>query len=163
MKKLNLFIAVVALALFASCGSKRSQASYPAPSKVLSANYDGSYVIRVQVRARNAAIAFTDGQRKAVQEVIFDGVQAGSSGISDLKPLCFDMNAREKYENYWNAFFSDRGEWTNYASLKDKRLTTTRYQRDGKQMIETVTVTVDRAKLQQKLREDGIIPKEGRF
>ena len=73
------------------------------------------------------------------------------------------MNAREKYENYWNAFFSDKGEWTNYASLKDKRLTTTRYQRDGRQMIETVTVTVDRAKLQQKLREDGIIPKEGRF
>ena len=130
---------------------------------MLSANYDGSYVIRVQVRARNAAIAFTDGQRKAVEEVIFDGVKAGSSGISNLKPLCFDLNAREKYENYWNAFFSDKGEWTNYASLKDKRLTTTRYQRDGRQMIETVTVTVDRAKLQQKLREDGIIPKEGRF
>ncbi len=163
MKRFSLFIAVFAAMLLAGCGSKRSQAYYPAPSKVLSANYDGSYVIRVQVRARNAAIAFTDGQRKAVEEVIFDGVKAGSSGISDLKPLCFDLNAREKYENYWNAFFSDKGEWTNYASLKDKRLTTTRYQRDGRQMIETVTVTVDRAKLQQKLREDGIIPKEGRF
>ena len=163
MKRFSLFIAVFAAMLLAGCGSKRSQASYPAPSQLLSANYDGSYVIRVQVRARNAAIAFTDGQRKAVEEVIFDGVKAGSSGISDLKPLCFDLNAREKYENYWNAFFSDKGEWTNYASLKDKRLTTTRYQRDGRQMIETVTVTVDRAKLQQKLREDGIIPKEGRF
>ena len=163
MKKLNLLIAVVALALLAGCGSKRSQASYPAPSQLLSANYDGSYVIRVQVRARNAAIAFTDGQRKAVEEVIFDGVKAGSSGISDLKPLCFDLNAREKYENYWNAFFSDRGDWNKYVSLKDKRLTTTRYERDGRQMIETVTVSVDRAKLQQKLRDDGIIPKEGRY
>ena len=163
MKKLLLFIAAAVLVICSGCGVKRSQAYYENPSLVLSANYDGSYVIRVQVRARNAAIAFTDGQRKAVQEVIFDGVKAGSNGISDLKPLCFDLNAREKYEDYWNAFFQDNGEWTKYASLKDKRTTTTRYQRDGRQMIETVTVTVMRAELKKKLQEDGIIPKAGRF
>ena len=162
MKRISLFIAVTAMIL-AGCGPKRSQAYYDAPSQVLSANYDGSYVIRTQVRARNAAIAFTDGQRKAVQEVIFDGAKAANNGVSDLKPLCFDKNAREKYEDYWNAFFQDNGEWTNYASLKDKRTTTTRYQRDGRQMIETVTVTVMRAELKQKLQEDGIIPKAGRF
>ena len=163
MKKLSFVMAIVALTLLAGCGPKRSQAFYDAPSQLLSVNYDGTYVIRTQVRARNAAIAFTDGQRKAVEEVIFDGVKAASNGVSDLKPLCFDMNARENYESYFQVFFRDGGEWTKYASLKDKRLTTTRYQRNGRQMIETVTVTVDRAALQQKLREDGIIPKEGRF
>ena len=162
MKKIILFIALVGM-LFIGCGPKRSQAYYDAPSKVLSANYDGSYVIRVQVRARNAAIAFTDGQRKAVKEVIFSGVKAGSNGISDLKPLCFDKNAQEKYEDYWNVFFQDNGDWTQFASLKDKRLTTTRYQRDGRQMIETVTVTVMRAELKKKLQEDGIIPMGGRY
>lgn len=149
--------------LFAGCGAKRSQAYYEKPSQVLSANYDGSYVIRVQVRARNAAIAFTDGQRKAVEEVIFSGVKAGSNGISDLKPLCFDLNAREKYEDYFNVFFQDKGEWTKYASLKDKRTNTTRYQRDGRQMVESVTVTVDRAGLKKRLQEDHIIPMEGRY
>ena len=163
MKKLSFLIAVAALVLFAGCGPKRSQAYYDMPSQLLSANYDGSYVMLTQVRTRNGAIGFTDAQRKAVQEVIFDGVKAASNGVSDLKPLCFDMNAREKYESYFQVFFRDGGEWTKYASLKDKRLTTTRYQRNGRQMIETVTVTVDRAALQQKLREDGIIPKEGRF
>lgn len=163
MKKLSLFIAVVAAMLFAGCGAKRSQAYYEKPSQVLSANYDGSYVIRVQVRARNAAIAFTDGQRKAVEEVIFSGVKAGSNGISDLKPLCFDLNAREKYEDYFNVFFQDKGEWTKYASLKDKRTNTTRYQRDGRQMVESVTVTVDRAALKKRLQEDHIIPMEGRY
>ena len=101
MKKTVLyFVLGTIVLLLAGCGARRSQAYYAAPSKVLSANYDGSYVIRVQVRARNAAIAFTDGQRKAVQEVIFDGVSAGSNGIADLKPLCFDRNAREKHEDY---------------------------------------------------------------
>lgn len=163
MKHFSLFIAAFAAIVFAGCGSKRSQAYYEKPSEVLSANYDGSYVIRVQVRAKDAVLAFTDGQRKAVEEVIFDGVKAGSNGISDLKPLCFDMNAREKHEDYFNAFFADKGAWTQFASLKDKRVGSTRYQRDGRQMVESVTVTVDRAGLKKKLQEDGIIPMEGRY
>lgn len=164
MKKLPLYLVLCTFVLsLIGCGAKRSQAFYDQKSVVLSANYDGSYVLRVQIRARNASMAFIDAQRKAVQEVIFDGVKAGNSGISDLKPLCFDLNAREKYESYWNAFFVNEGEWTKYASLADKRAGTTRYQRDGRQMVETVTVTVDRAGLQQKLRADGIIPKEGRY
>ena len=168
MKKTGLIIAALAAILFAGCGPRRSQAYYENPSVVLSANYDGSYVIRVQVRAKDAAIAFTDGQRKAVEEVIFKGVKAGSNGISDLKPLCFDLNAREKNEDYFNAFFADNGPWkkfawTLYASLKDKRVGSTRYQRDGRQMVESVTVTVDRAGLKQRLQADGIIPMEGRY
>ena len=163
MKKLSLFIAAAALCLFAGCGSRRSQAYYEKPSEVLSANHDGTYVIRVQVRAKDAGIAFTDGQRKAVQEVIFDGVKAANSSITDLKPLCFDLNAREKHEDYFNAFFADKGEWTKYASLKDKRVGSTRYERDGRQMVESVTVSVDRAGLKKKLQADGIIPAEGRY
>lgn len=164
MRKTFLYLVLCTFVLLiAACGAKRSQAFYDQKSVLLSANYDGSYVLRVQIRARNASMAFIDAQRKAVQEVIFDGVKAGNTGISDLKPLCFDLNAREKYEQYWNAFFQNDGEWTKYASLADKRAGTTRYQRDGRQMVETVTVTVDRAGLQQKLREDGIIPAQGRY
>ena len=164
MKKLSLYVVLCTLVLaFGGCGPKRSQEYYDMTSQLLSANYDGSYVMRTQVRTRNGAICFTDAQRKAVQEVIFDGVKAATNGISDLQPLCFNPNAREKFEDYWNAFFQDNGEWTKYADLKDKRLTTTRYQRDGRQMVETVTVTVYRAELKKKLQEDGIIPAKGRF
>ena len=163
MKKLTVFIATAAMVLLSGCGAKRSQAYYDKPSQVLRANFDGSYVIRVQVRSKDAVTAFTDAQRKAVQEVIFDGVKSASNGISDLKPLCFDMNAREKYEDYWNAFFSDKGPWTQFASYKDRRAVTTGYERDGRQMVETGTVTVDRAGLKKKLIEDGIIPAEGRY
>ena len=163
MKKYLFLVALVAMMMLTGCGAKRSQAYYDQPSLVLSANLDGSYVIRVQVRAKDGVVAFTEAQRKAVQEVIFDGVKAGNSGITDLKPLCFDRNAREKYEDYWNAFFSDNGPWKEYASYKDRRAVTTRYERDGRQMIETGTVTVDRAGLKKKLIADGIIPAEGRY
>ena len=163
MKKFSFIIAAFAMICLASCGTKRSQAYYDAPSQLLSSNYDGTFVIRTQVRARNAAIAFTDAQRKVVQEVIFDGIQSAHSGTEGLKPLCFDKNAKEKHEDYFRVFFQDNGPWKKYVDLRDKRTTTTRYQRDGRQMIETVTVSVDRAALKDRLVADGIIPPGGRY
>ncbi len=158
MKRLSSILLAVLLVVLAGCGARKSQAYYDAKSKVLSANFDGTYVIRTQVRARNAAIGlFHDAMRKAMQEVIFDGVEAASSGVQPLKPLLFDMNARDKYEDYFNAFFQDKGEWTNYCSLQDKRTGSTRYNRTVAQSVDWVTVTINRAALKQKLIEDGIL------
>jgi len=155
-----LLMAAAIMATLVGCGAYKSQAHYDQKSKVISANYDGSYVIRVQVKARNAAIAFDDAQRKAVQEVIFDGVESGSNGVAALQPLCFDKNARVKHETYFNAFFVDKGDWTKYCSLKDKRTATTTYERNGEQMVQMVTVTVNRSELKARLQADEIIPKE---
>lgn len=153
----KLFFSIAIIAIFCGCGAKVSQSSYDFKSKVLSSNYDGTYVIRTQVRARNAAIAFTDGQRKVVEEVIFDGIESGSNGVSALKPILFDMNARRTYEDYFSVFFADGGDWTQYASLHDKRTGTTTYKRNGKQMVETVTVSVNRKALRERLIKDGIL------
>ncbi len=144
--------------VMSSCGVKRSQAYYDQSTQVLSANYDGSYVLRVQVRARNAAVGFADAKRQAVRDVIFKGAKAASNGISDLKPLVFDMNAQEKHEDYFNAFFEDKGAWNNYCSLQDRRTNTSSFERTNTQMVQTVTVTVDRAGLKRRLQADGIIP-----
>ncbi len=164
MKRINkIIVPILAVLTLVGCGSRKSQAYYDQPSKVLSANYDGSYVIRTEVRARNAAVAFTDAQRKAVREVIFSGVAAGSNGVQDLKPLCFDMNAQEKYEDYFNAFFSDNGAWKDYCSLADRRTGTSTFKRTRTQMVQTVTVTVKRSELKAKLQADGIIPAENRY
>jgi len=150
MKRNLLYIVLCTLVLsLASCGAKRSQAFYDQPSRVLSADFK--------------ITAFYDAQRKVVKEIIFDGIQAANNGVSDLKPLCLDMNAQEKYEDYWNAFFSDGGPWKQFTNYSKRRVVTTRYERDGRQMIETGTVTVDRAGIKKKLQEDGIIPKEGRY
>ena len=164
MKRKLLYIVLCTLVLsLASCGAKRSQAFYDQPSRVLSADFNGTYVVRTQVSSKDAVTAFYDAQRKVVKEIIFDGIQAANNGVSNLKPLCLDMNAQEKYEDYWNAFFSDGGPWKQFTNYSKRRVVTTRYERDGRQMIETGTVTVDRAGIKKKLQEDGIIPKEGRY
>jgi len=163
MKKLQTIALAAVVVLLGSCGSKVSQNHYNEKSQVLSANYDGSYVVRTQVRGRNAAVDFTDAQRKVVKEALFDGIEAANSGVEALKPIILDKNAQAKYEDYFNAFFQDKGEWTNYASLQDKRAGTTQYNRARSQMVETVTVTLKRAELKKKMQEDGIIPKENMY
>ena len=164
MKKITSYIVFCTLVLLsAGCGSRHSQVYYDMPSQVLSSTYEGTYVVRTQVRSKDAVTAFYDAQRKVVKEIIFDGIKAANNGVSDLKPLCLDMNAREKYEDYWNAFFSDGGPWKDFTNYSKRRVVTTRYERDGRQMIETGTVTVDRAGIKKKLQADGIIPKEGRY
>ena len=164
MKRTILFLAMALTALLlAGCGQQRSQAYYDYESKVIQAHNDGSYVIRAWGRSRNAAMSYDVAQIQALQDVIFKGVQPASSNIQPLKPLCFDMNAREKYEDYWTAFFSDNGPWKEFTSYKDRRAVTTHYERDGRQMVETGTVTIDRAALKKKLQADGIIPAQGRY
>lgn len=158
MKK-YLFIlasAVVAL-LFAACGAHRSQAYYDYESKVIQAHGDGTYVIRAWGRGRNAAHSYEVAQKQALQDVIFSGVQAQSSNIEHLKPLCYDMNAREKYEDYFNAFFAEKGPWKQFIAMKDRRTFTTNRSRTDAQTLGQVTVTVYRADLKRKLQEDGII------
>lgn len=151
-----LALAVVAL-LFAACGAHRSQAYYDYESKVIQAHGDGSYVIRAWGRGRNAAHSYEVAQKQALQDVIFSGVQAQSSNIEHLKPLCYDMNAREKYEDYFNAFFAEKGPWKQFIAMKDRRTFTTNRSRTDAQTLGQVTVTVYRADLKRKLQEDGII------
>lgn len=159
MKKGVLFIALGLMALLlVGCGQQKSQAYYDYSSRVIQNHADGSYVIRAWGRSRNATQSYDVAQIQALQDVIFNGVQAASGNIENLKPLCFDMNAKTKYEDYFNAFFASNGPWKKFVSMKDRRLMTSNYSRTDGQVLAQVTVTVYRADLKRKLQEDGIIP-----
>lgn len=158
MKKLFNWALVAVLAMMAvGCGVHRAQAYYDYKSKVIEAHQDGSYVIRAWGRSRNATMSYEVAQKQALRDVLFNGVQAQSSNIQDLKPLIFDMNAQTKYEDYFNAFFSDHGAWKDYCSMVDRRIFTSNYSRTDAQLLAQVTVTIYRAQLKQKLIEDGIL------
>lgn len=158
MKKLLGIILIAVLAIVAAgCGAKRSQAYYDYASKVIASHGDGSYTIRAWGRSRNATMSYDVAQKQALEDVLFHGVKAQSAGLTDLKPLMLEVNAREKYEDYFNAFFSDEKVWKPFVSMKDRRTMTSRYQRTDAQTQAQVTVLVYRSALKQKLQADGII------
>ncbi|MBQ8099943.1 MAG: hypothetical protein IJV55_02820 [Paludibacteraceae bacterium] len=160
---LSLLAAAVVAVLLAGCGAKRSQAYYDFKSKIIGTELDGSYTIRAWGRARNAADAAIQARKTAVYDVIFNGVESSVSSVQSLRPLLFEVNAKQKYEDYFNAFFADRGAYEQYCSQKETRLGSNRYARTDAQSVVEATVCVYRSELRKRLQADGIIQPDGQW
>lgn len=137
--------------------TKASQAFYNYNSKIISSELDGSYNIRAFGRARNAIAASEEARKQAVYDILFNGIQSSNSRISSLRPLLLEVNAKDKYENYFNAFFVDGGAYQEYTNFSDSRILTGNKYSNRLQILVQVTVTVDVEALKQKLIEDNIL------
>jgi hypothetical protein len=71
-----------------------------------------------------------------------------------------EVNAKTKYEDYFNAFFADGGAYRDFTSLHDTRILTERWHNDRLQVVVQVSITVDRKGLKQKLINDNILKTE---
>lgn len=159
--KIKYFLLIIGFA-FASCGSKKTVAgNYTYKSECMGVELDGSQTIKAWGNGRNREDAVDQAKKNAVRDVIFLGINEGKSECN-TRPLIFEVNAQEKYEDYFNQFFTDGGEYKNYISLRDERIFD-KLSRDKKQSRESVThgmiVRVLRSELRQKLLADGIIKK----
>lgn len=158
MKKFFSSLIVVVFAIVAGgCGAQKSQAYYDYESKIIAAHGDGSYTIRAWGRSRNATQSYEAAQKQALEDILFKGVTAQSSNLTNIKALVLEVNGRERHEDYFNAFFSDEKVWGKFVSMKDRRTMTSKYQRTDAQTLAQVTVLVYRAELKAKLQADGII------
>lgn len=160
MKRIWVVLSLIPLLGLIGCGVKSSQAYYSYDSKIISSEKDGTYNIRACGRGRNAVVAYEEAKKQAVYDVVFNGVVSGNGQINSLRPLMTDMNAKEKYEDYFNAFFADKGAYSQFASLKDRRILSSDWNRNKMQVLAQVSVTVDRAALKKKLIEDNILKTE---
>ncbi len=158
MKKLSMiFVSAVMVILAASCGPKVSQSYYDFESKLIAVEGDGTYTIRAFGRGRNTTHAYAQAQKQALKDVIFKGVQPASAGMKPLKPLIFEINAEDKYQDYFDNFFVDGGEYLKYVSYKERKTSSTNFSRNDVQSTAEVTVSVLRTELKQRLIKDGII------
>lgn len=64
---------------------------------------DGSQTLRVLGYGRNRSDAKEQAMKNAVWAVVFDGIREGVSGCN-MRPLVTEVNARERYEDYFNVF-----------------------------------------------------------
>ena len=116
---------------------------------------DGTQTLRVWGEGKNRQEAIDQAKRNAVRDVIFKGITAGS-GECNKRPLVTEVNAHEKYEDYFNAFFSQGGAYNKYVTLDEKR--TSRIRAKGSTLeAYGVVVKVDRAALRQRLNDDNVI------
>lgn len=117
---------------------------------------DGSLTLRSWGEGKNKKDAIEQAKKVAVSDVIFKGINKGLDGYMS-KPLMPGANARENNQDYFNKFFADGGEYARYVNFKDERNVSRQKMQNSMVYKYGVTVTVMRAQLKEKLKNDGLI------
>ena len=156
----NLLIHQLGIFVFAlllvSCKTTTSS-YYATETECLGVELDGSQTLKVWGTGRYWKDAAEQAKKNAVRDVLFKGHFTGSKDCFE-KPLLLEVNAREKYEDYFNVFFRDGGEYINYVSMKDERThIRTADSRNKDQLKYSVVVRILRVELKEKLIKDGIL------
>ncbi len=157
--KLKLTVIICLLALTSINAQKKIAGNYIYKTECMGIELDGSVTLKAWGNGRNRADAVEQAKKNAVRDVIFTSILEGKQDCAK-KPLITEVNAEEKYEDYFNKFFADGGEFKNFITLKDERIGE-KISRDRTKARESVTnglvVRVLRAELKSKLIADGII------
>lgn len=155
MKKILCFISLL---LFSTMNLKaQTRALYAHTSiKCMGVELDGSQTLRVQGYGRNRADAKEQAMKNAVWAVIFDGIKDGVEGCN-MRPLVTEVNAKERYEDYFNLFFTDNGAYKEYVSLRDTKRGSGGRKKDKLGYSYDLTIRVLRSQLKARLKADNVI------
>lgn len=154
MKKL-LFTMITVLTL--TCTKAQKQPIYARSSiRCMGVELDGSQTLRVQGYGRNRFDAKEQAMKNAVWAVIFNGIRDGVEGCN-MRPLVTKVNAAERYEDYFNLFFTDNGAYKEYVSLRDTKKRSGGKSKDKLGYAYDLTIRVHRPQLKARLKADNVI------
>ena len=127
--------------------------------KCMGVELDGSQTLRVIGYGKNRADAKEQAMKNAVWTVVFDGIREGVAGCN-MRPLVTEANARERYEDYFNKFFADGGDYKKYVSLRDTKKRSAARAKDKVGYSYEMTIRILRPQLKARLKADNIISNE---
>ena len=168
MKKIKLIVgAAFGIAVLAttisSCGSTqmRGAGNYNYDTECIGVEGDGSQTVKGWGSGRNREDAVEQAKKNGLSTVLFKGIQSNKG--CNMKPVLFDSNIREKKENYFNAFFADAGPYTEFITGEDGSdmhfSVVAGRKKAGDQVTYGVIIRVQRAKLKDRMIQDGILPR----
>ncbi|KJD35551.1 hypothetical protein PW52_07255 [Tamlana sedimentorum] len=119
----------------------------------------GSKLIKVWSYSKNPKHAISSGMKNAVHGIIFKGYAGGGQGCTSLKPLSDDVSKEDEYQEFFDNFFADGGEYLKYVSSAtdgsvapgDRLKISKREYKIG------IIVNVQYNQLRKRLEKEGII------
>lgn len=159
MKKLISYILFSSIILvFVGCKSKATSITpyHSNGVECMGVELDGSQTLRSTGIGRNKSDAVEQAKKNAIHYVLFKGISKGMQGC-DLRPLINEVNAEEKYKEYFNIFFMDKGEYRKYVSAEDARPGSNVKNKAGAFVNYIVTVRVLRNELESRLKDDNVL------
>ena len=142
--------------VFAMLALLLSAGAFAQETECISKEMDGSLTLRVWGTGRNRTDALEQAKKQAVYDVLFKGVTRGNTDYN-MRPVMTEVNARQRYQDYFDIFFMDRGEYRKYISMEDKRAGSTRTRRNYRDVTVGTTVRVLVPQLRARLKEDGLL------
>lgn len=155
MKKI-LFAICALMGLTVNVSAQGSARPVDIAIECLGVEMDGSQTLRVAGKGRNRSDAREQCKKNAVWAVVFYGVREGTGGC-EVRPLVTEVNAQERYEDYFNLFFADGGPYLEYVSLRDTKRGSTTHKKDKIGATYYLTVRVLRSQLKARLKADNVI------
>lgn len=156
----TVFVLLVACSLTVYSQQQKIAGNYQFKTECLGVELDGSVTLKAWGNGRNRFDAVAQAKKNAIYDVLFKGILDGSKECN-AKPLVPEVNAFEKYEDYFNKFFSDKsGDYLKFVSMRDERLDATIFRKklgNSGGVTYSCIVRVKRSELKQLLIKDGII------
>lgn len=157
MKKIIILFFAACITAVSCHTSYNATATYSdSATKFMKLDGDGSITVRVSAQGRNYGDAWEQAGKRAVREVIFKGIQVPNNSFMS-KPLITEVNAEEKYEQFFNIFFTDKGDYSKFVSGADRRATSSVETKADAMVKQTITVRVLRTELKQYLIDHRVI------
>lgn len=118
------FLVILATSILelSSCKpQKKISGNYTYETECMGVEMDGSQTLKAWGYGKNRIDAVEQAKKNAVRDVLFKGIRNGKTECN-VKPVVFDVNAQEKYEDFFNKFFADGGEYKEFVNQKDEPL-----------------------------------------
>lgn len=113
----------------------------------------GTYLVNVTVISKKSNPDDNLLKRAAVHGVLFKGFSSNEHRQTQ-KPLAGSATNENKYADFYNDFFSESGDASNYASIIES---SRKVIKSGKEYRVTVTVSINKEDLRSHLESLGIL------
>lgn len=157
-KTMAMALAATAIML-AGCRGKQeistSYSMYKFKTTCVGANGDGTQTLRAWGTGASIDKAIEQAKKNAVSDVIFKGIPGGKG--CNQNAIVTEVNARERYEEYFDRFFADGGEYAEFVYETSNKDGSRVKSKDSSRENYGVVVTVNRSALRDHLRRDGVI------
>jgi len=161
MKTLKLTLLLAGIVLFSLSGysqkKKNPAAFYNYEVECMGTGMDGTQLLKVWGYGKKPKDAVENAKKDAVQAVMFKGILAGKPGCM-MRPLITDAGAEQQHQDYFVAFFKEKGKYLNFVSISsDGSIDPKDRLKVGGQFKVGVIVSVSHSALRKELEAAGII------
>ncbi len=157
MRKILLFAMAIALCIPAFAGPKKKADKdtdrFRYELECAGNGVQGTYLVKVWSYSKKANVATEQCKKNAIHGIIFKGYVGGNGCVSQ-RPLAKNPGVELEYEEFFDLFFSDKGDYYKYVSVTSAAPEVVKV---GKEYKVGLVVSVQKDELRKALEAAGVI------